>query len=124
MQPVTSNFVEAYLNKIWRAQLSIVGADGLPQAAIAGNVLRPETKLKLSLRLPPTKDPKEAESALTKLVRHFNPKPIVDRKRALQCQSRNQFDACRSGIPRSSFIEISEISTQRSVQAILHQRNG
>jgi hypothetical protein len=31
-------------------------------------VLRPETKLKLSIRLPPTKDPVEAEKAFVKLL--------------------------------------------------------
>jgi hypothetical protein len=31
-------------------------------------VLRPETKLKLSIRLPPSKDPQEAEKAFIKLV--------------------------------------------------------
>ncbi|HZQ61149.1 MAG TPA: M20/M25/M40 family metallo-hydrolase, partial [Casimicrobiaceae bacterium] len=35
---------------------SITGADGLPPIANAGNVLRPTTALKLSLRLPPTVD--------------------------------------------------------------------
>ena len=31
----------------------MIGADGLPPIANAGNVLRPQTALKLSLRLPP-----------------------------------------------------------------------
>jgi hypothetical protein len=44
----------------WKAQLAVVGADGLPKAETAGNVLRPETALKISMRLPPTKNPKEA----------------------------------------------------------------
>lgn len=40
--------------------LSVVGADGLPETKIAGNVLRPSTTLKLSMRLPPTLDAKKA----------------------------------------------------------------
>ena len=56
------------MNRIWKAQLSVVGAEGLPAAKTAGNVLRPETTLKYSLRLPPTKDPKEAEEAFVKIV--------------------------------------------------------
>lgn len=48
--------VEQLLSRTWRATLSVVGADGLPPTARAGNVLRPSTTLKLSLRVPPTAD--------------------------------------------------------------------
>ncbi|HEX5353215.1 MAG TPA: peptidase M20, partial [Rhodanobacteraceae bacterium] len=41
-------------NRTWRPQLAVVGAEGLPAPANAGNVLLPSTTLKLSLRLPPT----------------------------------------------------------------------
>lgn len=54
MQPVSADRVELILNRTWRPQLAITGADGLPPLASAGNVLRPSTSLKLSLRLPPT----------------------------------------------------------------------
>lgn len=40
--------------------VSVVGADGLPPTKTAGNVLRPSTTLKLSIRLPPTLDAKKA----------------------------------------------------------------
>jgi hypothetical protein len=56
------------MNRVWRAQLSVVGAAGLPPAAIAGNVLRPETTLKLSIRLPPTGCPEKAKATITRLV--------------------------------------------------------
>lgn len=46
-----------YLNSTWRANLAITGAGGLPAVARAGNVCRPETTLRLSLRLPPSADP-------------------------------------------------------------------
>ena len=36
--------------------LAVTGVDGIPALADAGNVLRPQTSLKLSLRLPPTAD--------------------------------------------------------------------
>ena len=42
------------LARTWGAALAVTGADGLPPTASAGNVLRPYTALKLSLRLPPT----------------------------------------------------------------------
>lgn len=53
-EPVTSDVTQAVLNRTWRPALSITGADGLPATAKAGNVLRPNTSLQLSLRLPPT----------------------------------------------------------------------
>jgi acetylornithine deacetylase/succinyl-diaminopimelate desuccinylase-like protein len=48
----------------WRPALSVIGADGLPRVADAGNVLLPETILKLSLRLPPNADAAAAAAAL------------------------------------------------------------
>jgi acetylornithine deacetylase/succinyl-diaminopimelate desuccinylase-like protein len=47
---------ELVLNRTWRPALSITGVDGIPPLASAGNVLRPYTAVKLSLRLPPTLD--------------------------------------------------------------------
>ena len=54
MTPVTDDHVELILNRTWRPQLAITGMDGLPPLKSAGNVLRPGTSAKLSLRLPPT----------------------------------------------------------------------
>jgi hypothetical protein len=68
MQPSTKDPVEAYLNRVWRAQLSTLGADGMPPASIAGNVLRPSTTLKLSIRLPPTSDTKKVKELLLNLL--------------------------------------------------------
>jgi len=59
---------EALLNRTWRPALSVVGADGLPAIADAGNVLRPRTALKLSLRIPPTIDGDKATAALKALL--------------------------------------------------------
>lgn len=58
VEPVTGDdALEALLATTWRPQLTVVGQDGLPPTARAGNVLRPETTLRLSLRLPPLVDP-------------------------------------------------------------------
>ena len=46
----------------------VVGAEGLPAPKSAGNVLRPKTVLKLSLRLPPTVDAEVASKALKKAL--------------------------------------------------------
>jgi len=53
-RPVSTDPYELILNNTWRPALAITGAAGLPQPADGGNVLRPKTSLKLSLRLPPT----------------------------------------------------------------------
>ena len=44
------------------------GANGLPSLDNAGNVLRPYTALKLSLRIPPMVNPEAATRALKNLV--------------------------------------------------------
>jgi len=67
-QPVSTDATELILNRAWRPALAVIGADGLPAAGNAGNVLRPATALKLSLRIPPTCDAKIASRALTELM--------------------------------------------------------
>jgi acetylornithine deacetylase/succinyl-diaminopimelate desuccinylase-like protein len=66
--PVTRDPAELILNRTWRPALSVVGADGLPAIADAGNVLRPRTALKLSLRIPPRLDAKVAEALVEGLL--------------------------------------------------------
>jgi acetylornithine deacetylase/succinyl-diaminopimelate desuccinylase-like protein len=62
-QPPTRDIAELLLNRTWRPQLTVIGADGLPKPGDAGNVLRPATTLAISLRLPPTADAAAAEKA-------------------------------------------------------------
>ncbi|KLD77206.1 M20/M25/M40 family metallo-hydrolase [Xanthomonas hyacinthi] len=64
MTPMHEDLTELVLNRTWRPALSVTGADGLPPLAAAGNVLRPQTAVKLSLRLPPTLDGKRAGELL------------------------------------------------------------
>jgi acetylornithine deacetylase/succinyl-diaminopimelate desuccinylase-like protein len=59
-----SGVVELVLNRTWRPSLAVTGAEGLPLPAGAGNVLRPFTAVKLSLRIPPRLDPEVAAHAL------------------------------------------------------------
>ena len=56
MQPVSDDPVELLLNRTWRPALAITGQTGMPDVVQGGNVLRPLTTLKLSIRLPPTLD--------------------------------------------------------------------
>jgi acetylornithine deacetylase/succinyl-diaminopimelate desuccinylase-like protein len=67
-QPVETDLTELVLNRTWRPALEIVGADGLPAAGNAGNVMRPFTTLKLSLRLPPDCEAKEASAKLKSIL--------------------------------------------------------
>jgi acetylornithine deacetylase/succinyl-diaminopimelate desuccinylase-like protein len=66
--PMEFDRTEALLNRSWRPALSVVGADGFPAISDAGNVLRPRTALKLSLRLPPTLDGEKATRDLKGLL--------------------------------------------------------
>jgi acetylornithine deacetylase/succinyl-diaminopimelate desuccinylase-like protein len=54
--PMTGDAVDALLARTWRPTLSVTGAEGLPPLQDAGNVLRPATAFRLSLRLPPLVD--------------------------------------------------------------------
>lgn len=67
-QPVSRDGVELVLNRTWRPVLEVTGADGLPAPRDAGNVLRPQTTLKLSLRLPPTVDVARATEQMGALL--------------------------------------------------------
>jgi len=64
-RPVVTDKIEMILNRSWRPALSITGIDGLPPLGSAGNVLRPYTACKISLRIPPRVDP----VAATKVVK-------------------------------------------------------
>ncbi|HEY1652184.1 MAG TPA: M20/M25/M40 family metallo-hydrolase [Acidimicrobiales bacterium] len=55
--------------RTWGAALEVTGADGLPAPRDGGNVLRPSTTLKLSLRLPPDVDAQAACDALISALR-------------------------------------------------------
>jgi acetylornithine deacetylase/succinyl-diaminopimelate desuccinylase-like protein len=68
MRPVSEDPTELVLNRTWRPALSITGLEGAPRLLDAGNVLRPATSAKLSLRLPPTKDADKAGDALKALL--------------------------------------------------------
>ena len=72
-RPLTTDPTELILNRTWRPALSIIGADGLPPLAGAGNVLRPMTAVKLSLRLPPACDGKAATRRLQSLMEQDPP---------------------------------------------------
>lgn len=65
VQPASNDIAELCLNRTWRPTLCITGCDGIPSLDKAGNVLRPETAVKLSMRVPPGVDAKKAREALS-----------------------------------------------------------
>jgi acetylornithine deacetylase/succinyl-diaminopimelate desuccinylase-like protein len=65
---MTDDPAQAVLDRTWRPFLSVVGANGLPSIANAGNVLRPYTELKLSLRIPPLIDGAQATRDLQRIL--------------------------------------------------------
>ena len=67
-RPVEDDPLELILNRTWRSSLSYIGQEGMPDLLQGGNVLRPRTALKLSLRIPPTLDAAEAERRLRELL--------------------------------------------------------
>jgi len=73
MQPVTEDLTELVLNRTWRPQLAVTGAEGLPPLESAGNVLRPKTSVKLSLRVPPTLDGAKAGEFVKQLLEQDPP---------------------------------------------------
>jgi len=67
-EPLGGEGADRVLNRTWRPFLEVTGAGGLPDLESAGNVLRPETALKLSLRLPPRLDADLAVARLRALL--------------------------------------------------------
>jgi acetylornithine deacetylase/succinyl-diaminopimelate desuccinylase-like protein len=66
--PTTTDPGQALLNRTWRPTLSVTGVEGMPAIGEAGNVLRPYTAFKLSLRLPPLVEGHEAAIKLKALL--------------------------------------------------------
>lgn len=71
-EPMVDDPVEQALARTWRPALSVTGLAGAPHPDDAGNVLRPHTSAKLSVRLPPTADP---DAALVAIERALTTEP-------------------------------------------------
>jgi acetylornithine deacetylase/succinyl-diaminopimelate desuccinylase-like protein len=59
---------DALFRRSWRPALEVIGMDGVPPVAEAGNVLRPSTTAKLSFRIAPSADPQAAAEALARAL--------------------------------------------------------
>lgn len=67
-RPMVDDVAEGLMNRTWRPALSYTGLDGMPPTGLAGNVLRPRTALRLSMRVPPTADPEAVLAELTETL--------------------------------------------------------
>ena len=74
---------ELVLANTWRPSLAVVGLDGAPATAAAGNTLRPFTAVKLVFRLPPTLD---AVAAAAELKTAFEERPPHGAAVAFECE--------------------------------------
>jgi acetylornithine deacetylase/succinyl-diaminopimelate desuccinylase-like protein len=68
LRAVATDPVELLLNNTWRPTLCVVGQDGMPPLASAGNILCAHTAFKLSIRLPPIVPAPVAEAALSRVL--------------------------------------------------------
>lgn len=66
--PDADDYSDLILDNCWRASVATVGLGGAPQIADAGNTLRPETAVKLVIRLPPTLDAGQAAREVKRLL--------------------------------------------------------
>eukprot|EP01102_Stenamoeba_stenopodia_P004123 TRINITY_DN1430_c0_g1_i1.p1 TRINITY_DN1430_c0_g1~~TRINITY_DN1430_c0_g1_i1.p1 ORF type:complete len:479 (-),score=129.05 TRINITY_DN1430_c0_g1_i1:74-1510(-) len=67
-EPVTKDNWQLLINRTWKPTIAVTGVDGIPPLAVAGNVLRPYTTVKLSVRLPPRTNAAKAGEALKKAL--------------------------------------------------------
>lgn len=66
--PVSKDPLDLLLNRTWRPALSYIGQAGMPDLVQGGNVLRPKTSIKLSLRIPPSLDATNLEAQMKELL--------------------------------------------------------
>lgn len=67
-RPADGDPAELMLNKTWRPTVSYTGVGGIPPLVSGGNVLRPMTALKLSVRLPPSADAAKCAAAVKRVL--------------------------------------------------------
>jgi acetylornithine deacetylase/succinyl-diaminopimelate desuccinylase-like protein len=63
-RPARPTTEQLLIARTWEPSLEVVGIGGAPTPKRAGNVLRPSTTVKLSVRVPPTADPVAAADAI------------------------------------------------------------
>ncbi|MCD8339027.1 MAG: M20/M25/M40 family metallo-hydrolase [Burkholderiales bacterium] len=72
-QPLQKTLLENVIARNWKPEMTVTGTDGLPSVEDAGNVLRPFTRIKIGMRLPPDKDAEKAALAFKKIMEENPP---------------------------------------------------
>ncbi len=94
VQTLSQDHTELILQNTWMPALCVTGAGDFPDYKTAGNVLRASSTLRLSLRLPPTKNGNEAFEQLNKLLTEnppFNAKITVGGRKPGSGWNSNEF---------------------------------
>lgn len=68
VQPISKDPLDLLINRTWRPALAYTGQAGMPDLVQGGNVLRPKTSIKLSLRIPPSLDATDLDRRLKDLL--------------------------------------------------------
>ena len=84
VQPMGEPGAELVMARTWRPTLTVTGQAGLPDLR-GGNVLRPSTTLKLSLRLPPACDSARAAQRVREVLEHEPPQGARVRCEVKEC---------------------------------------
>jgi acetylornithine deacetylase/succinyl-diaminopimelate desuccinylase-like protein len=69
----SDDYTELILKNTWEPTLCVTGASHIPPHETAGNVLRPKTTLRLSMRLPPNLDAVKAADQLVEILSKDTP---------------------------------------------------
>ena len=67
-KPMAKDRAQLVLNRTWEPFFEVIGIDGVPTTDKAGNVLRPFTTAKLSLRVPPTADAEKCVATMRSIL--------------------------------------------------------
>jgi acetylornithine deacetylase/succinyl-diaminopimelate desuccinylase-like protein len=73
VKPMQRDATKLVLARSWQPTLSITGVSGIPQMQDAGNVVRPCTSFKLSMRVPPTCKAERASERVKQLLERDPP---------------------------------------------------
>lgn len=71
--PLTKDPMECVLRRNWEPALTVTGADGIPSVENGGNVMRPWTKIKIGMRLPPDVEASLASTAFRDIITRHPP---------------------------------------------------
>jgi acetylornithine deacetylase/succinyl-diaminopimelate desuccinylase-like protein len=73
VKPMQKDATALVLARSWQPTLSVTGVSGIPQMRDAGNVVRPSTSFKLSVRVPPMCDAERASEKVKRVLERDPP---------------------------------------------------